>query len=163
LRALNTYSTKLTNTYMVGSLRGYMSIIIGTMFIVTLLFMFLTGGLYIQTDNLASISVIEVIVSLVVVTSGIGIILSNHNVAAILILGILGYGVAILFVIDGALDLALTQLVIESVTVALFLLCFYDLTNLKKRSELIGKKIVNDFISIGYGLMMTLVGISAHS
>src|SRR5699024_2573478 len=58
---------------------------------------------------------------------------------------------------------ALTQLVIETVTVALFLLCFYHLPNLKKRTESIGKKAVNAFISIGFGLMMTLIGISAHS
>src|SRR5699024_8669018 len=81
LRALHTYSTELTNTYMVGSLRVYMSIIIGTIFIVTLLFMFLTGGLNIQTNNLADISVIEIIVALVMVTAAIGTILSNHKVA----------------------------------------------------------------------------------
>ncbi len=45
----------------------------------------------------------------------------------ILLNGVIGYSVAILFVVFRAPDLALTQIIVESVTTALFLLCFYYL------------------------------------
>src|SRR5699024_5305992 len=125
----DTVSEKVTNFYMTGSLRTYMSIILGTIFIVA------AGAT----------------------------VFSNNNVASILILGIVGYGVAILFVIYRAPDIALTQLVIETVTVALFLLTFYHFPKLKKRTESVRTKTTNLIISIGFGVMMTIVGISAVS
>lgn len=68
-----------------------------------------------------------------------------------------------LFVIYRAPDLALTQFVVETITVALFLLCFYHLPKLRKRNELIRSKWTNASIAIGFGAMMTLVSISTHS
>src|SRR5699024_358970 len=90
-------------------------------------------------------------------------IFANNNLAIILITGIVGYGVSILFVIYRAPDLALTQLVIETVSVALFLLCFYHLPQLRKRDEKLGSKTLNVIIAISIGSLMTLIGISAHS
>src|SRR5699024_12488916 len=69
---------------------------------------------------------------------------------------------SILFVIYRAPDLALTQLVIETVSVALFLLCFYHLPQLKKRDEKLGSKVLNAMIAMGIGALMTLIGISAY-
>src|SRR5699024_3864910 len=88
---------------------------------------------------------------------------ANHNFAILLITGLVGYGVSILFVISRAPDLALTQLVIETVSVALFLLCFYHLPQLRKRDEKLGSKTLNVIIAISIGSLMTLIGISAHS
>ena len=160
---VDAYSTRITNTYMTGSLRTYMSIIIGALFIVTFAYMFITGGFTISFDNLAEISIIEIAIVAIIIIAALGTIFANHNVAAILILGIVGYGVAMLFVIYRAPDLALTQLVIETVTVTLFLLCFYHLPKLRKRTESVSTKAMNAFISIGFGLLMTLISISAHS
>src|SRR5699024_438815 len=74
-----------------------------------------------------------------------------------------GYGLSLLFVIYRAPDLALTQLVVETITVALFLLCFYHLPNLRERTETASKKTLNLVISISFGAMMTIIAISAHS
>lgn len=161
--SLDKYTAKVTNFYMNGSLRLYLSIIISAMVVVTFIFMFATDGFLLLTDNLAELSFIEIAVVCMIITAAIGTILSNHKVAAILVLGIVGYGVAILFVIYRAPDLALTQLVIETVTVALFLLCFYHLPNLRKRTEPLSVKVINVIIAGSFGLMMTLIGLSAHS
>ncbi|HLQ83448.1 MAG TPA: hydrogen gas-evolving membrane-bound hydrogenase subunit E [Pseudogracilibacillus sp.] len=156
-------SEKVTKFYMTGSLRTYMSIIIATMFIVTFVTMYLTNGFAIDFNDVADVTILELVVVGSILTAAIATLFSNNNVAAILILGIVGYGVAILFVIYRAPDIALTQLVIETVTVALFLLTFYHFPKLKKRQEPIKTKTLNIFISAGFGLMMTLVGISAVS
>src|SRR5690625_4896974 len=163
IRSINTYSNKLTNFYMTGSSRTYMLIIIGATFLISFLFMYYTDGFAIDFSDLAEITVLEIVVVIAIIVAAIGTIFSNHNIAAILILGITGYGVAILFVLYRAPDLALTQLVIETITVTLFLLCFYHFPKLTKRNESKTTVTVNLFISIGFGLLMTLIGISALS
>src|SRR5699024_3384325 len=132
-------------------------------FIVTLVFLLVTDGVTINYDNLADITILEISVVLIITIAALGTIFSNNKLAAILILGVVGYGVAILFVIYRALDLALTQLVIETVTVALFLLCFYHLPQLRKRTESIRTKSINASVAIGFGALMSLIAISAHS
>lgn len=163
LRSLDTTSAKWTNYYMNGSVRTYLALILGAVFIGSFAFMFKTNGFAIDFSDLAEVTILELVVVLAIIVAAIGTIFSNNNVAAILILGITGYGVTILFVLYRAPDLALTQLVIETITVTLFLLCFYHFPKLKKRTESVKTKTVNLFISIGFGLMMTIIGISAYS
>lgn len=52
---------------------------------------------------------------------------AESRLAAIAALGVVGYGVALLFVAFGAPDLAMTQFLIETLTVILFVLVFYHL------------------------------------
>lgn len=60
-------------------------------------------------------------------------------------------------------DLALTQLIVETVTVALFLLCFYHLPKLEKDKTSQRFKIVNVAISVSIGVLVTLTAIASHS
>lgn len=159
----NRSSRKVTGFYMTGSLRHYMLLILGTMVVVSFTTMIVTDGFTIDFSDLAEITVLEIVVVLAITIAAIGTLFSNHNVAAILILGITGYGVAILFVLYRAPDLALTQLVIETITVVLFLLCFYHFPKLKKRMETKRTKTVNLLISIGFGALMTMIGIASLS
>lgn len=70
------------------------------------------------------------------VIAAVATLFANHNLSAILILGVVGFGTSMLFVIYRAPDLALTQLVIETISMALFLLTFYHLPKLKKTDRL---------------------------
>lgn len=54
-------------------------------------------------------------------------ILARSRLAAITSLGVVGYGVALVFVLFGAPDLAMTQFLIETLTVILFVFVFYRL------------------------------------
>src|SRR5699024_11357934 len=92
------------------------------MFVISFFFMYMTNGFTIDFSDLASVPVLEMVVVIAIIVAAIGTIFSNNNVAAILILGITGYSVTILFVLYRAPDLALTQLVIETITTTLFLL-----------------------------------------
>ena len=59
----------------------------------------------------------------------------KQGLAAIIALGAVGYSVALFFVIFKAPDLALTQLVIETVSVALFLLAFQAFARFNNHGE----------------------------
>ena len=50
-------------------------------------------------------------------------------------LSAVGYAISVLFIFFKAPDLALTQFVVESISTALFLLCFYHLPNLNRYNE----------------------------
>src|SRR5699024_7148098 len=117
----------------------------------------------IRFNDVADVTFIEVVVVGIVICGAIATVFANSNLAIILITGITGYGVAILFVLYRAPDLALTQLVIETVSIVLFLLVYRHLPKLKKRTEPVRTNTVNLIISIGFGVLLTLIGISAHS
>jgi multicomponent Na+:H+ antiporter subunit A len=54
---------------------------------------------------------------------------------AIAALGLVGFGVVLVFVLSGAPDLAMTQFLVEIVTLLLLLLAFYHLPRLRARSS----------------------------
>ncbi|MFD1736650.1 Na+/H+ antiporter subunit A [Bacillus salitolerans] len=157
-----TFSTAITNLYMNGSLRNYLRIIIGFIAACGIYTMYRTNGWSFEFTG-SSISVPELAVAITMMIAAIAIIFTTNRVAAIIILGVVGYGLSLLFVFYSAPDLALTQLIVETVTVALFLLCFYHLPKLKPLKEKTSTKVVNLVISVSFGVLITLVGLSAHS
>src|SRR5690625_926377 len=68
----------------------------------------------------------------------------NNRMMAIIVTGGAGYLVALMFTIFRAPDLALTQLLVETVSVILFMLVFYHLPKLKKEKIKPSFKIVKD-------------------
>ncbi|WP_058307311.1 Na+/H+ antiporter subunit A [Gracilibacillus massiliensis] len=156
-------SAKITNSYMNGSIRRYMALILIAILVCTFTVLAITDGFAWDTSNLAEITVHEILIAIVMAIAAISTIFIRNKVGAILILGVVGYGLALLFVVYRAPDLALTQLVVETITVALFLLCFYHLPNLRERTESGSQKAGNLIISIAFGALMTVVAISAHS
>ncbi|WP_226583223.1 Na+/H+ antiporter subunit A [Halobacillus litoralis] len=160
---VESYSETITKGYMNGSLGRYVRLILAAIIVTTFAFMAITGGFKIDTSNLSQITAPEILVAVTMVIAAIGTALTNNRIAAILILGVVGYGLSMLFVIYRAPDLALTQLIVETVTVALFLLVFYHLPKLRKKDEPVSTKVLNLIISIGFGSLMTMVAISSHS
>jgi multicomponent Na+:H+ antiporter subunit A len=59
---------------------------------------------------------------------------TSSRPAAVASLGVVGYGVALVFVLFGAPDLAMTQIAIETLTVILFLLAIYRMPPLARRT-----------------------------
>ncbi|MGE7696047.1 Na+/H+ antiporter subunit A [Lysinibacillus sp. NPDC094177] len=153
-------SAKLTNRYMAGNLTHYFVYIY-------VFFVALIAGYFIWSDatafNFAKDSTIEsyeLILVFVMMFAAVWMIFAKGRVTAMLLNGVLGYSIAFFFVIFRAPDLALTQLVVESVTTALFLLCFKYLPDLMpetSRKKMQWSKVT---ISIFVGATVTLVGLA---
>ncbi|WP_064092833.1 Na+/H+ antiporter subunit A [Rossellomorea aquimaris] len=149
--------------YMTGFIRTYL-VYIFSFFIGLLIFsMWFNGAFAINTDDLASIGIYEVAIALLLIISSVTILFARSRLTSIISLGAAGYTVSLFFVLFRAPDLALTQLVIETVSVALFLLCFYHLPPLSRHEERMGFKLGNALISIGVGVVVTLFAISSYS
>ncbi|WP_223154978.1 Na+/H+ antiporter subunit A [Alkalibacillus aidingensis] len=156
-------SNRITTSYMTGSLRLYMVLLLTAIFVITSGVLVQTGGINLEVTDVAPITVTEVIVALFIAFAAIATIFTHNRIAVILTVGVVGYGLSILFVLYRAPDLALTQLIVETVTVALFMLCFYHLPNLSKTKAPLFQKGINVAISVGFGLLMMVVGISAYN
>ncbi|MDU1846115.1 MAG: Na+/H+ antiporter subunit A [Niallia nealsonii] len=158
----NTFN-KLTNKYMTGSLRTYLIYIFSFFTLILSYTLFTKDGFKIDTSLLAPIGGYEAVLSLVLVISTIAILFSKSRLTSIILLGAVGYTVSLFYVVFRAPDLALTQLVIETVSVALFLLCFYHLPRNARKKESIPFKISNAVISLLVGLVVMLIAIASYS
>jgi multicomponent Na+:H+ antiporter subunit A len=155
-------STKVTNFYMTGSIRNYFRIIIGFIAAIGLYTLLNTFQWDFSLEG-ASFSFAETAVAITMMIASIAVLFLSNRISAILVLGVVGYGLSLLFVFYSAPDLALTQLIVETVTVALFLLCFYHLPKLKEEKETITNKATNLVISISFGVLVTLIALASHS
>jgi multicomponent Na+:H+ antiporter subunit A len=64
----------------------------------------------------------QVVAGLAVIVSAVFAARSRRRLTAMILVGVSGYGVAVLFVLHGAPDLALTQFLVETVTIVMFVL-----------------------------------------
>ncbi len=102
------------------------------------------------------LKIYEIILALVVVTAIIFIVRANSRLAAIAILGVVGYGIAIFFAMYGAVDLAMTQFLIETLIVVVFVYILYKLPGYIKLSPGI-YRYRDIVISIAGGATMSFV------
>lgn len=156
-------SNKATNSYMTGSIRTYMVYIFIALIGILSFSILKKDAFIIDTSNVAPIGVYEIVLSLIVVSASLTIIMAKSRLTSIIALGAIGYTVALFFLLFRAPDLVLTQLVIETISVALFLLCFYHLPKLSRKEERIPFKLTNAVVAIGVGIVVTLIALSAHS
>jgi multicomponent Na+:H+ antiporter subunit A len=152
----------ITNRYMTGSIRDYLIYIFAFIIFIIGGALWLLDGISFDHSQDASISVYEGGIVISMVISAVAVLLSNSRLTSIVAVGALGLLVSFLFVLFRAPDLALTQLVVETVTTALFLLCFYHLPQLRKEISKVSFKATNAIISIGVGVVVTIFALSVN-
>lgn len=161
LVSMERISKKIIRFHMTGFIRDYL------VYIFAFLIILIGGGLFalnaftFDASQTSPIGIYEVIMALVMVSAAIAVPFFQSRLSAILSVGVVGFMLALFFVVFRAPDLALTQLIVETVSVALFLLCFYHLPKLKKEIGRVPFKATNFIISVGVGVVMMLVAFSA--
>ncbi|SNS74269.1 multisubunit sodium/proton antiporter, MrpA subunit [Bacillus sp. OK838] len=164
IRGLERSAASVMKFLMTGSIRTYL-LSIFLFFILSLGFtLYWKDAFKLDTGNLAPIGLYELVLAAIIVISSIAILFARSRLTSIIILGAVGYTISLFFVLLRAPDLALTQLVIETISVSLFLLCFFHLPLMASRKEeRMTFKLNNALISIGVGVIVTLIALSAHS
>jgi multicomponent Na+:H+ antiporter subunit A len=163
LELMEKVSKNITNSYMTGHLRDYM-VYIYVFFIIAV------GGTLLNTKSYlfdlkqySSISEFEWLITIGMIIAAIAMLLAKSRLTAILLNSVLGYGIAIFFVIFRAPDLALTQTVIETVTTVLFLAAYYFLPEWKKEDSRKRSKVVNAIISVTVGVIFTTIALAVQN
>lgn len=161
LARLHSFSRQATALYMTGSLRAYLLYIFLFLAASLGITMLTTYGLPREMDDLAPISLYEAAVAIGLALLALAIPLLRSRVAAILATGGVGYLVTLLFVLYRAPDLALTQMIIETVSVALFLLCFYYLPKQNMEKPRRRLRLANAVVAATVGLIVALLAVGA--
>ncbi|MCO5206805.1 MAG: putative monovalent cation/H+ antiporter subunit A [Anaerolineae bacterium] len=147
---------KLTLFLQNGNLRVYLNVIIGTaVLLVGSVFLYYTLPDMTLNTDINDVSVIAAGLSGMIIVAAISATLFRSRLAAIAVLGVIGYSIAILFLLFGAPDLAMTQFSVETLTVVVIVLVIWKLPyfeNLTKR----GDRIKDVVIAVAAGMLMTL-------
>ena len=120
LQWLDSFAADLTSVVQRGSLPFYLSVIFG----VVVLF---PGGAMLLGTSLPTrirpvVAVPQVLVGTLIVVATVLTVRSRRRLKAVILTGITGYGTAMLFFLYGAPDLALDQVLVETITLVVFVL-----------------------------------------
>lgn len=127
-------SKELTLLLQNGSLRFYLWVILATAGAMLSYKLLVLGGLP-DIPKLEGITVINLTVTLAIVLGSIVAATARSIIIALSGLGVIGYSIALIFGFNGAPDLAITQIVVETLTVALLLYAVLKLPPLKSYSS----------------------------
>lgn len=153
----NKTAYRFKDNYMTGFIRSYLIYIFVFMSGMLLFSMWWYDMYTFSFGEMADITPYEYVLGAVVVLSAFAILFMRSRLPAIILLGVVGYGVALFFVFFEAPDLALTQLVIETVSVALFLLVFYHMPEISKKEARMRFKVGNALVSVLVGLTVMML------
>ncbi|WP_252311395.1 Na+/H+ antiporter subunit A [Sinobaca sp. H24] len=151
-----------TNLYMSGLTRDYIQYILGILILLTGGMLFFSDNISFQQIDISTVEVYEILLAAGLVAGALTVMLASKRLTAIIAVGAVGYLVALFFVIFRAPDLALTQLVVETVSVALYLLCLRFLPEFRFRETARRVQIPNLIISLGVGVLITCFTLAAQ-
>ncbi|MQA87100.1 MAG: Na+/H+ antiporter subunit A [Streptosporangiales bacterium] len=119
LRGLDLAAVTVTRRIQVGSLPVYLTVILTTL-VATPGVALVSHGALPSTLRLWDTPV-QLMLGLLILTASAGVAVARRRFTAVLLLGAAGYGVAALFVVHGAPDLALAQFLVETLLLVVFL------------------------------------------
>ena len=153
-------SQRVTNKYMNGYLVHYFTYIY-------IIFLAVIGGYFVMSGAFnfdpstdSKVETYELMLVCIVACAAVSLLFAKSRLSSVLITGLIGYSVGFFFIIFRAPDLALTQLVVESVTTALFLVSFKYLPNIKPEPSAASTKWRNAIISVAVGSLVTIIGLT---
>lgn len=104
---------------------------------------------------------LEVILGIMISVVGIALVFIRQRLTMVILNGIIGYSVALFFLLMRAPDLALTQLVVETITTILFIVSFSRLPNIARTTANTKKETIKIIVSfIMAGAVVTLIFIA---
>ncbi|WP_252924361.1 hydrogen gas-evolving membrane-bound hydrogenase subunit E [Aliihoeflea sp. 40Bstr573] len=142
-----------TQTLQNGDQHRYTSIVMLTV-VAGLAFAFLAAP---STDFLAGEGSIRISVALVLLLTVIGAaatIMVRSLIAGLVSVGIVGFGSAVIFMLNGAPDLALTQIAVETLIVILMTAVLLKLPSRRRHSRSSAERRRDGMIAAGFAVMM---------
>ncbi|MEM8857671.1 MAG: Na+/H+ antiporter subunit B [Chloroflexota bacterium] len=133
-------AANVATTLQNGYLRRYISFVFFTFVVLTTLPLWTLGELGSTRIALQEAPRLnEVIISLIIVAAAFWVVRFPGRLSAIAALGVVGYGIALLFLYFNAPDLAMTQFSVETLTVIVFVLVIYRLPHYQSLTSTFGR------------------------
>jgi multicomponent Na+:H+ antiporter subunit A len=156
ITVLDTISRRIGPALQAASLRSYVLTVTTTAIALVAVPLILAPILPPQR-RWTSVEFHEGVLAALIIAGALSAALARSTMAAVLSLGVVGYGVAVMYALLGAPDLAMTQFAVETLTVVIFVLVFSRLRGFGDLSSRF-VKIRDAFVAIAAGaVVMTLV------
>jgi multicomponent Na+:H+ antiporter subunit A len=148
-----------TAVFQSGSLPVYLGVVLATVLVVPGIA--LGAALAVPDELLIAESWVQGLVVALMGVGSIALVVVRRRLAALLLLGSVGYGMAALFVLQGAPDLALTQLLIETVGLVVIALVLFRMPVRFAGSSWRLGRILRAVVALGVGVFVTAALLTA--
>jgi multicomponent Na+:H+ antiporter subunit A len=155
LSFLDTLSRRMGPALQSASLRSYVLTVTATA--VALL------GIALMTDRIlpsprrwTPVQFHEAVLAALIVGGALSAVFAPSTMAAVLSLGVVGYGVAVMYALLGAPDLAMTQFAVETLTVVIFVLVFAKLRGFGDLSSRF-VRVRDALVAVAAGALVTML------
>ncbi|MFA5512732.1 MAG: putative monovalent cation/H+ antiporter subunit A [Candidatus Kapaibacterium sp.] len=138
-----------------GKQRNYISLILITVISITAYTLFNTS-LITKLEMVYDFKIHEVLILLLMLVAAVSAIRSKGRLTAVASMGVLGFCVALIFIMFSAPDLAMTQFAVESLSVVLFVLVLYKLPKFVDYSSN-GERFRDLLLSMAFGISIMIV------
>lgn len=159
LRVLENVAADVTAVTQRGSLPAYQSVILGVMVVAA-------GGAALVEGTLPAVVRGadwwgQVVIAAFIAVTSLLAARSRRRLKAVLLVGSSGYGMALLFAAHGAPDLALTQVMVETISLVLFVLVLRRMPTYFSNRPLSGDRYMRVALGLAAGVTVGLLGLVA--
>ncbi|MUL81827.1 MULTISPECIES: Na+/H+ antiporter subunit A [unclassified Mycolicibacterium] len=159
IRGLDVLSLRLTGSTQRGSLPATQSVILCTL--VALPVAALALGARDHPDFALWDSPLVVVVGVLMLAAAMGATVMRNRLAAVLLVGVTGYGCGAIFAFHGAPDLALTQFLVETLVLVIFVLVLRTLPAEADAAKINSHRIPRALLALAVGVAVTTLAVYA--
>ena len=160
LKGLNLLAVWQTRVLQSGSLRRYVAIIVLAMVGLFVLSVLRSGSLPALARN-TPLTLPVLILGVLIMLASVGSVISTSRICAIAALGVVGFSVSLIYVLHGAPDLAMTQLIVEALGAVLLVSAFLYLPSFHDRKRWAGR-FRDAVVAVLGGVVMTVMTLMAN-
>lgn len=153
VRGLDLLSVRLTAATQRGSIPATQSVILTTLVVVSMAALAL--GARDRPELALWDQPWQVVVGLLMLAAALGAAVMRNRLAAVLLVGVTGYGCGAIFALHGAPDLALTQFLVETLVLVIFVLVLRTLPAEADRANITHKRLPRAVLSLAVGATVT--------
>lgn len=153
LRGADVVAVRLTALTQRGSIPATQAVILSTLVLLPMTVLLL--GARDRPELRLWDSPVQVVVGLIILAAGLSATVLRNRLAAVLLVGVTGYGCGTIFIFHGAPDLALTQFLVETLTLVIFVLVLRVLPAEADRAFMRRHRLPRAVIAVAVGVSVT--------
>ncbi|MDJ0393237.1 Na+/H+ antiporter subunit A [Rhodococcus sp. G-MC3] len=156
LKGMDTISIRLTGTTQRGSLPLTQGTILLTLVLLPMIL--LAFGREPTLDFILFETPLQIIVSVIMISGALGATVMRNRLASVILVGLTGYACGVIFAVHGAPDLALTQFLVETLTLVVFVLVLRKLPAEVDDRGAAGSRLPRAALAVAVGATVTVLG-----
>lgn len=161
IRGADVVSVRLTAVTQRGSIPVTQSVILSTLVLLPIAVLVL--GRRDRPDFRLWDSLVQPVVGLLILAAAVAATVMRNRLAAVLLVGITGYGCGVIFALHGAPDLALTQFLVETLTLVIFVLVLRTLPPEAEEANIKRNRLPKAILAVAVGATVTTLAVFAKA